>query len=184
MKNSLSYYLGNALIIFSLLGLAYVIGPVIFVYLSPPPTSSSVSHKFGLWIPKIHASGEIIANVDPFNKTEYIKALKKGIALAKGFALPGEQGVTFLFAHSSGLPWELTHYNTVFLRLGELDKGDEVIIWYKSKEFRYKVTSKKVVNPTDIKAVTEEKTNELIIQTCTPIGTDWQRLLIYAKLIN
>lgn len=181
MKKPITYYLGNTLIILSLLGFIYIGWPVLYVYLFPAQMPSPTSRAFALWIPKIHAGGKIIPNVDPFNEAEYKSALKSGIALSKGFALPGEKGVTYLFAHSSGMPWEITHYNTVFLRLGELEKGDKITIWRNGKEFNYTVTSKKTVNPTDVEAVLGEKKDELIIQTCTPIGTDWQRLLIYAE---
>ena len=184
MKKPIAYYVGNILILLSLLGFIYIGWPVLYVHLFPTSMPSPTSRAFALWIPKIHAGGKIIPNVDPFNEDEYKKALKSGIALGKGFALPGEKGVTYLFAHSSGMPWEITHYNTVFLRLGELEEGDEITIWHNSKEFHYRVTNKKVVRPTDVKAVTGENKNELIIQTCTPIGTDWQRLLIYASPIN
>lgn len=180
MKKPFSYYLGNTLILFSLIGFGYIGYPIITSYLIPSPIPKATEREFALWIPKIHAAGKIIPGVDPWNETQYNAALKKGIALGKGFALPGEKGVTYLFAHSSGLPWEITHYNTVFLRLGELQPGDTITIWYKTKQYDYKVVSKKVVDPQNVQAVTEEKKDELIIQTCTPIGTDWQRLLIYA----
>ncbi|CAN5169582.1 hypothetical protein BH09PAT1_BH09PAT1_0530 [soil metagenome] len=183
MKKPLSYYVGNSLIALSLLGFIYIGYPILFVFLFPSSIPPTTSRAFSLWIPKIHAAGKIIPNVDPWNETEYKTALKNGIALGKGFALPNQSGITYLFAHSSGLPWEITHYNTVFLRLGELDKGDKITIWYLSKQYDYQVIDKKVVDPTDVTAVTGEKGDELIIQTCTPIGTDWQRLLIYAKKV-
>lgn len=181
MKKPLSYYLGNLLIISSFLGFLYIGLPVLKVYLFPSQMPSPAAREFALWIPKIKAAGKIIPDVDPWNEKEYKAALKNGIALGKGFALPGQKGVTYLFAHSSGMPWELTHYNTVFLRLGELEKGDTFTIWYKNKEFRYQVSKKKIVNPQEVTAVTGETTDEVIIQTCTPLGTDWQRLLIYAQ---
>lgn len=180
MKKPLTYYIGNALILLSLAGFSYIGLPVLQAYLFPSQIPGPESRAFALWIPKIHAAGKIIPNVDPWNETAYKAALKNGIALGKGFALPGQKGVMYLFAHSSGMPWELTHYNTVFLRLGELDKGDTFTIWYKGKEYHYKVTGKKTVDPQDVNAVTNERKDEVIIQTCTPIGTDWQRLLIYA----
>lgn len=184
MKKPIGYYLGNSLIVLSLVSFLYIGIPVLKVYLFPSPIPSSSSREFALWIPKIRASGKIIPNVDPWNEKEYKEALKNGIALGKGFSLPGQKGIIYLFAHSSGMPWELTHYNTVFLRLGELEKGDRFIIWYKGKEFNYIVSKKRIVNPRDVSAVTGEKTDEVIIQTCTPLGTDWQRLLIYAQEIK
>jgi len=180
MKKHLSYYLGNTLIVLSFLGFLYISYPVLTAYLfpSPPPTESMKS--FAIWIPKIKAAGEIISEVDPWDKNSYQNALRFGIAHARGFAYPGEKGAIFLFAHSSGPPWEQTRYNSVFLRLGELEKGDSITIWRNGKEYQYTVTTKKVVLPQEVTAVTKVTGNQLIIQTCTPIGTDYKRLLVFA----
>lgn len=134
-------------------------------------------------IPKIHAQAPIIYNVDPYNQTEYGEALKRGVAQAKGTALPGENETVFIFAHSSGNPLEITKYNTVFLRLGELKKNDEIIINKDNKIYKYKVMEKKVVWPTETKYL-EQKENQLIIQTCWPIGTSLKRLLVFAVPSN
>lgn len=179
---SATYYLGNILIILSLIGIAYIFYPVISVYISPPPVTAldPYTRQFILSIPKIHATGEIIKNVDPSNKNEYMAALKKGIAHAKGTSLPGEKGTIYLFAHSSALPWELTRYNTIFLRLNELKKGDEITIFYEGQNYVYSVTGKKEVWPSDTKYLQNLKRNQLILQTCTPVGTDLKRLLVFA----
>lgn len=184
MKKPRSYYLGNILLLASLVGFLSLGYPVVSAYIFPGSEPSKSEESYTLWIPKIKAKGVIIPKVDPWNKEEYSKALKKGIAEAKGFASVGEKGSVFLFAHSSGPPWELTRYNTVFLRLGELDKGDEIIIWKNGKKYLYKVTGKKEVYPSEVSEISKLKGDQLIIQTCTPLGTDWKRLLVFAEEIK
>jgi len=182
MKKTRMNTIGNLCIAISLSFFIYLFYPILAIYLFPAPAPSPSSKGIQLWIPKIHASGMVVPNVDPWKKTEYELALRHGIAAAKGFALPSESGPIYLFAHSSGLPWELTRYNTVFLRLGELEKNDEIILWRDGRKYDYRVIDKKEVSPTQIDEVTKVTGDILIIQTCTPIGTDWKRLLVYAVL--
>lgn len=122
--------------------------------------------------------------VNPFNEEEYRKALEKGVAQAKGTALPGEKGTIFLFAHSSDFPWRITRYNVAFFRLPELQKGDKINIFRNGKEYKYKVTDKKTVWPSEVNYLLDTKKTQLILQTCFPIGTSLQRLLVFAKPIK
>lgn len=150
--------------------------------MTPPPTLQKVQTKQGVYvtIPKINAQAPIIENVDPWNESEYNQALKKGVAQAKGTVKPGEKGTIFLFAHSSGLPWELTRYNTIFLRLNELQANDTITITKNEKEYTYKVTDKKEVWPNEVNYLMQTEKDQLILQTCTPVGTSLKRLLIFA----
>lgn len=182
--NRLSYHLGNFLITLSLLGFAYILYPIARIYLFPPTIQPIQAQKgIFLTIPKIHAQAPIIENVNPWNETEYSQALKKGIAHAKGTALPGKKGAIFLFAHSSGAPWDIAWYNTIFLRLGQLQKGDSIEINKNGKKYLFKVREKKEVWPNEISYL-ETKKDQLILQTCTPIGTSLKRLLIFADPVN
>jgi LPXTG-site transpeptidase (sortase) family protein len=183
-KKGVLYYLGNFFIIMSLVGFVYIAYPVILIYFfppSPPLQTQLIRDGFYLSIPKIHAYSEVVANVDPWKESVYKEALKKGVAHAKGTYLPGEDKTIFLFAHSSGSPWEITHQNTVFLRLGELEKNDLVLIDYKKKRYQYTIYDKKEVSPTDTDYLKNIDKDIVILQTCTPIGTSLKRLLIFAK---
>ncbi len=173
------------MILVSLLSLGYILYPIIFIYIFPPQirTISTLKGTF-ITIPKIHAQAPIILNVDPFNEAIYRSALMKGVAQAKNTSLPGEEGTIYLFAHSSGMPWETTHYNTIFLRLGELTKADLIYITYNNKQYIYKVINKKEIWPNEISYLIQTNKNQLILQTCTPIGTSLKRLLIFAQAIS
>ncbi len=182
-KRSISYYLGTILIIASLFGFVLIFYPVLSAYFFPRQlTAQEKSQSFTLVIPTIKAEGIVLKNVDPFNRDEYMGALKRGIAHAKNTSLPGENGTIFLFAHSSGMPWEITRYNSVFLRLNELKLNDHIKIMYEGKEYSYLVKNKKEVFPTEVNYLLKESKHHLILQTCTPIGTDWKRLLIFADM--
>jgi LPXTG-site transpeptidase (sortase) family protein len=181
LKRNISYYIGNLLIIVSFVGFVYLLSPIFYIYLMPPKVESKVN-KSGIFltIPKIRAQAQIRTNVDPFNKSEYMEVLKNNVAHAKGTALPGDKGTSFIFAHSSGNPWEITRMNTIFLKLNELNKGDDIEIYDNGRLLKYKVREKKEVFPSEVNYLLQESSNQLILQTCTPIGTDWKRLLVFA----
>lgn len=178
--------LGNLLILFSLIGFIYIYFPIIKLHLFLPekPNLTEEEKLFTIEIPKINAYAPVVDNVDPWIKDEYLLALQKGVAQAKGFAKPGEGGTIYLFAHSSDYPWNITYYNTVFFRLESLEIGDLVNITKDGREYKYKVIEKKEVWPNQVEFITKAKGNKLILQTCTPIGTTLKRLLVFAKPIN
>lgn len=181
MKKPPAYYIGTFLILLSLSFSSFIFYPIVKLFLFPPSITDFNRSEFTLVIPKIQAVGRVVEDVDPWKESEYRELLKKGIAQGKGFAHPGEEGPVFLFAHSTGTPWEITHYNTIFLRLSELTVNDKIQVWYRSKEYRYVVYRTEEVYPTEVEKVTEEREADLILQTCTPLGTDWKRLLVFAK---
>lgn len=178
--------IGNILILLSLFFFAVMAYPLARIYLFPPQVAATEhpSDRFSITIPRIHAQAPVIENVDPWNEAVYAEALKHGVAHAKGFAFPGENGTVYLFAHSSGPPWEQVYYNTIFLRLGELQRGDEIILDRKKKRYHYRVTAKKEVWPNEIAYLNAKNTQELILQTCTPIGTSLKRLLVFAEVVK
>ena len=142
--------------------------------------------NFSIIIPKLNAVSAIVENVDPLNQDEYLNALKKGVAHARGSAFPGSVGNVFLFAHSTDTLINVGRYNAIFFLIGHLTEGDEVDIYYKGRLYKYIVYDKKVVEPTDAEylgTLTEgEKT--LTLQTCYPPGTTFKRLVILARLEN
>lgn len=177
------FYLGNILIVCSLVGFTYILYPLVTMYLNPPKIEKIEQKKgFFVTIPKISAQSQVISNVDPWNEAVYNEVLKKGVAHAKGTALPGQNGTIFLFAHSSAPPWELTHSNTIFLRLNELEQNDEIVIDYNGEKITFVVSDKKEVWPNEVTFLEDTKTDQLILQTCTPIGTSLKRLLVFAKV--
>ncbi|OGD83331.1 hypothetical protein A2572_04670 [Candidatus Collierbacteria bacterium RIFOXYD1_FULL_40_9] len=144
-------------------------------------TINPIDSDFGIVIPKIGANSKIIKNVDPFDSTVYQKALTKGVAHANTSKLPGEGKNIFLFSHSSTDFLTATRYNSIFYLLSKLEEGDEIKVFYKQKEYQYKVKDKKVVTPSQINFLKSDSNAEtLTLMTCWPPGTDFKRLIVQA----
>lgn len=141
-----------------------------------------VDYSFAVIVPKLGINSRVIENVDPADETAYRSALKLGAAHAKGSYVPGDNGRTYIFAHSTDYAWNMTRFNAIFYLLRELETDDVVYIVYDGTVFPYRVTDKKIVDPGDtfyLKPKSGEE--ELLLQTCWPPGTALKRLLIFAK---
>lgn len=140
--------------------------------------------SFSVYIPKIEARSSVVPSVDPANPSSYSEALKTGIAHAWGTSLPGQEGGTYLFAHSTNAPWNVARYNAVFYLLKELEPAadDEVFVFFQGKLYKYRVAEKHIAASDDISWLTEAISGpeRLILQTCWPPGTAWNRLVIVA----
>lgn len=137
--------------------------------------------NFSIVIPKIGANARIIPNVNAADETEYLAALKKGVAHVAGTAFPGEGGHIFLFAHSTDYFWNVSTYNAIFYLLYKLEAKDEINIFFKGQRYVYRVIDKKVVDPSQVEYLTRKSNKEfLTLQTCWPPGTTLQRLLVFA----
>ena len=145
-----------------------------------PNKEQSVPKDFKLFIPKIGLESDISPSVDLENEEAYKRELlNTGVAHAKGSYLPGQLGSIFLFAHSTDTLANISAFNAKFFSLGELQNGDEIKINYQGKPYKYIVSGKVIVNPEEVDLV-RNAGNALILMTCTPPGTDWQRLIIFA----
>jgi len=99
-------------------------------------------------------------------------------------SLPGEYGNLIIFGHST-LPqlFNSKDYKTIFTYLASLDKDDSIYIKINGIQYEYKVTEMFVVSPHQV-SVLEQRTDAayLTLVTCVPPGTDWERLVVRAKL--
>jgi sortase A len=155
----------------------------------PPLKTKPKNKKFGVVIEKIGVNSPVVANVNATSYSEYIAALSKGVAHARGTAVPGstkaDNNNVFLFAHSAINAIQARRYNSVFYLLRKLEKGDRVATFYKGKRFDYIVESKKTVQATDVRYLTQtSKKPILTLQTCDPPGSSLRRLIITAKLVQ
>jgi len=140
---------------------------------------------FDIIIPKIGANARIIANVNPADEKAYLKALKKGVAHTLGTAFPGQGGHIFLFAHSTDYIWNVDTYNAVFYLLYKLKIGDEIDLFYRGQRYVYRMTGRKIVNPSQVEYLMAKSNKEfLTLQTCWPPGTTLKRLLVFAVRVR
>lgn len=142
--------------------------------------------NFSIVIPKIGASAAISPNIDPENPGEFLPALQHSIAHAKGTVFPGMPGNVYLFAHSADNWWNVGRYNAVFYLLKNLDPGDEIVVFFEGRRYDYVVREKVITDPGNVSFLTKDHGGpaQLILQTCWPPGTTWQRLFVIAEPKN
>ena len=138
--------------------------------------------NFSIIVEKIGADAPIIANVDPSNKAVYEAALKRGVAHALGTSLPGQPGVSYLFAHSTDTIFNVPRYNAIFYLLQDMALGDRIVIFFAGRRYDYKVVETKITEASDVSYFTMQTSEQiLVLQTCYPPGTTWKRFLVIAK---
>lgn len=144
--------------------------------LVPPDT------QFSIIIPKIGASAKVFPNVDAADENAFLPVLKKGVAHAKGTVFPGMRGTTYLFAHSTDNFWDVGRYNAIFYLLKDLQKGDEVVVFFENKRYEYLVTENRIGNADEVSHLTQSRgiQEKLVMQTCWPPGTTWKRIFVTA----
>jgi len=143
-----------------------------------------IDKDFGIVIPKIGANAKVIPQVDPYDSRIYQVALTKGVAHAKGTALPNQIGNMFIFSHSSVNLLEASRYNSVFFLLSKLKKNDEIDIYYKGAKYKYEVEEIKTVEAKDVSYLSpNSEVQTLTLMTCWPPGTTLKRLVVISKLI-
>lgn len=199
-KDKINRTIGAALTSLSMAVFIYSYGPIVSNSLSfsgvatPAPESIEVkaqtlessqtqskSDEYYLVIPSLNIKANIIKNVDPGNQAEYSKALMEGVAQAKGTGLPGEGKRIFLFAHSTNSILFIEQFNAIFYDLDKLELNEKIDIQNGNNIYQYQVTNKKIVSSTDTQWIAPHDGEELILQTCWPKGTNWKRLLVFAK---
>ena len=161
--------------------------PVVFNPLKTEDGSSidPASKEFGLIIPKVGINTSVIPAVNPTNPGEYLEALKKGVAHASTSYFPDEDGTVYLFSHSTNYDWFVSDLNAVFYLLKNLTEGDLIVLFYKGKQYTYRLREKRIVAPTETSYLIPQKgTKTLILQTCWPPGSTTERLLLFADLIE
>lgn len=161
--------------------------PAVFSPLKTPDgeTIEPVNRDFSIVVPKIGINAAVIPSVNPNKPGEYLKALEQGVAHSSLSYFPDQDGTVYLFSHSTNYDWFVKDMNAVFYLLKNLEKDDNIVIFYKGVAYTYKITGKDVVKPTDVSYMAPQSgTKRLILQTCWPPGSTTERLLIFADLVE
>jgi len=155
----------------------------------PPLGVTPVNTDFGIIIEKIGVNVPVVANVNASVYSEYIDALNRGAAHAKGTAFPGstkaENNNVFIFAHSAADPFFTHRYNSIFYLLRKIEVGDRITTFYQGKRYDYIVFKKELVAATSTQYLTNpSKEPILTLQTCDPPGVNLRRLIVTASLVE
>ena len=137
--------------------------PVLSIPTSGPEQARSI------FIPAIWDSPAPIVQGDGWEQ------LKKGVGQHVGSANPGENGNLVLSAHND-------IFGELFKDLDRLKPGDEIRVTAGSREYVYRVTGFRIVEPTkvDLMGPTARPTVTLI--SCYPYLVDNQRIAVFGEL--
>jgi len=148
------------------------------------PVKDYESLPFFIEIPKLNLYEKVQANVNPNEVKEYQIALEEGVAHALNSGFPGENKLIYIFGHSTDGAWNVEAFNAVFYQIKDLVVGDQIILHLGEEKFVYQVSEQNVVKGNEVNFVNDRQDqNILLLQTCWPPGTSWQRLFISATPI-
>ena len=151
-----------------------------------PTVTQSISSDPKLIIPKINVDVPVHFGISNDDAT-MMSAMNNGVAqfsIPGANAMPGENGNLVITGHSAGDIYSSNQYKFIFSGLERLGEGDLVYINYNSTRYTYSVARTKTVEPSDVKALTENDGKPmLVLVTCTPLGTSRYRLLVFAEQV-
>jgi sortase A len=123
-----------------------------------------------LSIPKINFAAVVVEGTGR-------KQLLLGPGHVKDSAAPGADGNAVITGHR----------DTFFRHIYELNKGDVLTVERDGKTYTYKVTGKKVTDPSDLSVLKQTDKAQLTLITCYPtyyIGPAPERLVVFSKRID
>ena len=123
-----------------------------------------------LVIPKIHLDVVVVEGTSRHQ-------LLVGPGHIEDTALPGTPGNDVITGHR----------DTFFRHIFELNKGDIIELQRNGATYQYEVTSKKIVDPSDVSVIQPTRDPQLTLITCYPtyfIGPAPERLVVASRLLN
>ncbi len=150
------------------------------------PSAISPTKQPEIIIPKINVEIPLVFSVTSTNESDIENALENGVVHYPTTVLPGQQGNTAYFGHSSNNIFSPGNYKFAFVLLHKLVPGDIFYITYNQKVYVYKVYDKQIVSPNDVGVLDNVpgKTATATLITCDPPGTSINRLVVWGEQIS
>jgi LPXTG-site transpeptidase (sortase) family protein len=135
-----------------------------------------------LFIPSLGVKAPLV-EVASFEPKDFREPLKRGVALYPS-SLPGKKGRTIILGHSAPPSFPKINYDWVFSDLAKLKEGDEILINFNQKQYRYLVKGKKILKKGEpLTDFSDNSFSELVLISCWPPGIDYKRLAVFADLV-
>ena len=135
-------------------------------------------------MPKLGVDVNVVYDEKIDSEDSYQKALEKGVVRYGAAISPGDVGNLVIGGHSSNNIFNPGGYKYVFSNLRLLEAGDIIFLNFEGKRYTYQVQSRQTIKPDDPSAAKQTRTATLTLFTCDPPGTDINRLIIKANLID
>lgn len=141
---------------------------------------------FVLQIPEVGVTAPVVLEKS-INPNVIFDRLEDGVVHFANSPLPGESGTAVILGHSSAYPWYKGHYGSIFALLGRLKIGDTFYVKNGDTVLTYKISGILVFNPLSkdnrIDQLENTKGSAIILVSCWPVGTNYQRIAVRADLI-
>ncbi len=137
-------------------------------------------------VPKIGIQIPVDFTLQTTDEKTVENALNNGVVHYASTVLPGQNGNTALFGHSSQNIFNNGKYKFAFVRLRELTTGDIFYITNQGKAYGYQVFAREIVPPSQVSVLGDTK-GELataVLITCDPPGFSTNRLVVWGKQIS
>ena len=147
---------------------------------APVPRGSPTPKNMTLTVPKLGLRD--VAVPTGFRQAELDR---EGLLRMKESGLPWEEGSnTFIAGHALGFPW--TRVPHAFRDLGTLAPGDEVFLESADgRRYAFRVYDRMTVEPDDTWVTYPVEGRTVVsLQTCVPIPTFENRLIVRAELVS
>jgi|YNPBryantNP2012_1023418.scaffolds.fasta_scaffold00295_3 sortase A len=133
----------------------------------PVPTPGP-EHAVRIVIPSISVDAPVVEGDD-------WESLKRGAGHHIGSANPGESGNCIISAHND-------IFGEIFRYLSDVELGSEVFVYTTGKVYRYVVTQKRIIDPTDVSVMYPTSSPVLTLISCYPYGIDTHRIVVIGEL--
>jgi LPXTG-site transpeptidase (sortase) family protein len=137
-------------------------------------------------IPKINVEIPVDYSVTTTDESVIENDLQNGVVHYPTTVLPGQDGNTAYFGHSSNNIFNHGKYKFAFVLLHTLVNGDTFYLTNNSKIYVYKVISHTIVSPNDVGVLgpVAGQTATATLITCDPPGTSINRLIVVGQQIS
>jgi LPXTG-site transpeptidase (sortase) family protein len=137
-------------------------------------------------IPKINVQIPVNYTESSTDENTIENDLQSGVVHYPTTALPGQNGNTAFFGHSSNNIFNKGKYKFAFVLLHTLVNGDTFYLAYNGKMYVYQVVSRSIVDPSDVGVLNavQGQTATATLITCDPPGTSLHRLVVVGKQIS
>jgi len=140
-----------------------------------------------LYIPRINKNVPLVdvPSHQNWNQLENFiqKGLQQGVVVHPVSHAPGNYGNFFVTGHSSYYDWDPGRFKDVFALLHEVKVGDVIEVYWEGKKYEYKIKESRIVPPTAVEVLNQPKKQSILtLMTCTPVGTNKNRLILVGEL--
>jgi sortase A len=103
--------------------------------------------------------------------------LKRGVGQHIGSADPGNVGNLVLSAHND-------IFGELFRDLDKLKPGDEILVSTTTREYIYRVTGLRIVEPTEVEVMEATPRPTITLISCYPYLKDTERIVVFGELVG